>query len=150
MNFMGHAIGAGVVGIGAAAFILKTGNSPAMALKIGGILWLGGQTPDLDIASIPSKWFGRLGFVAAGLLFGYGFLGRDHRAIAISSVIGLTALLLLAMKHRGPLHKYWLPAFCIFMSVFHGDALMLAFGCGIIVHLLLDRVFPWQFKGWML
>lgn len=150
MNFMGHAVGAGIVGIGAAGFVLESGNSPLMAAKVGGILWLGGQIPDFDIASIPARWFGRLGFLAAGLLFGYGFLARDHRAIAISSMIGLAALLLLAMKHRGPLHKYWLPAFCIAISVFRGDYLLLAAGVGMIVHLLLDRIFPWQFKGWLL
>lgn len=149
MNFMGHAIGASVAGIGAAAYTITAGNTPLMALKVAGVLWVGGQIPDLDIGSIPTRWFGRLGFLAAGLLFGYGFLARDHSAIAISSIIGLTALLLMAMKHRGPLHKYWLPGFCVFLGFFRGDYLILAFGVGMIVHLLLDRIFFWQFKGWI-
>lgn len=150
MNFLGHAIGAGVAGIGAAAFVLETGNSPQTALKIAGVLWVGGQVPDLDIGSIPARWFGRLGFLAAGLLFGYGFLTRIHEAIAISFIIGLAALLFMAMKHRGPLHKYWLPGFCVFLGFFRGDYLILAFGVGMMTHLLLDGIFPWQFKGWWL
>lgn len=150
MKFLGHAVGAGVVGIIATALTLEAGNSLRMAAEIGGVLWLGGQVPDLDIASIPAKWFGRLGFLAAGLLFGYGFLAREHGAIAISAVIGLMALLLMAIQHRGPLHKYWLPAACVFMSLFQGNSLMMAFGLGIIVHLMLDKIFPWQFRGWWL
>lgn len=148
MNFLGHAIGAGATGIAAGALVMENGNSPQMALKVAGVLWIGGQIPDIDITSIPSRWFGRLGFLAAGLLFGYGFFARVFEAIAVSSIIGLAALLFMAMKHRGPLHKYWLSGFCLFLGFFRGDYLILAFGVGMITHLLLDRIFPWQFKGW--
>ena len=59
MNFIGHAGGAAVAGLTATGLLVVVQNTPvAVALTAGLVLWLGGQFPDLDIASIPARWFG--------------------------------------------------------------------------------------------
>lgn len=157
MNFPGHAIGAGAGAAGLMIGLLLVKEvSAATALYAGAVFWVGGQFPDLDVGSIPGRWFGRLGFLVAGVCFALGVSGKISIFMTVSAVIGLIALFLMGMKHRGPTHKYWLPVFLILMAVLGvfpetGTAIFIgAFAGGIILHLILDGIFPWSFKGWFL
>jgi len=157
MNFTGHAIGAGIGGTALIELLLFFKDMPLIsALAGGGVFWLGGQFPDLDIGSIPGRWFGRLGFLTAGIMFAFGISQKQLLFMTISSAIGLLALFLLGMKHRGPTHKYWLPVFLILVAILGvfpdqtTPILIAAFAAGIILHLILDLIFPWSFKGWFL
>ncbi len=154
MNFKGHALGAGAVGGIASSVFWFQGLPVLSALGVGGLLWLGGQFPDLDVGSIPGRWFGRLGFLFASLMFGLGLYSNSLAPLVWSSLVGLAALFIQGMKHRGPMHKYYLPVFLLLLAVFgvFEDELFSlltgAFAGGICVHLLLDGIFPWNFKGW--
>jgi len=157
MNFIGHAGGAAVAGLTATGLLVVVQNTPvAVALTAGLVLWLGGQFPDLDIASIPARWFGGVGFLLAGALSSYGIIARHWEALLTSSIIGMAALLLLSLKHRGPLHKYWLPVFLVFLGLYgvfphpYTGLYIFMFAIGIVVHLNLDGVFFWSIrKGWL-
>jgi membrane-bound metal-dependent hydrolase YbcI (DUF457 family) len=154
MNFAGHATG------GALAALTVGGATFAFGFKTtmlaAGCAWIGAVVPDLDTGSIPARWFGRLGFAGSCLLLGSGIIAESFVLLVSSAVPGLLALFLLGLKHRGPLHKYWLPAFLIPFAVwgqFPNEfvrPLMFSFAGGICVHLLLDGIFPWSFKGWIL
>lgn len=154
MNFQGHAICAGLAGSGAAGFFYFQGLPATAALGVGGLLWLGGQFPDLDVGSIPGRWFGRLGFLAAAFLTSWGLTNNSPAPLVWSSLIGLTALFIQGMKHRGPMHKYYLPLILLLLAVFGVfedelfSLLIGAFAGGICIHLFLDGIFPWSFKGW--
>lgn len=155
MNFKGHALGAGVAGLGTACFFWFQGLPATSVLSVAGVLWLGGQFPDLDVGSIPARWFGRLGFLSAALLMSWGILSATLTPLAVSSLIGLVSLFLQGMKHRGPAHKYYLPVFLGLLACFGTfpdelvNLLVGAFGAGVCVHLILDGIFPWSFKGWI-
>jgi len=119
----------------------------------------------MDTGSIPGRWFGRIGFLAAAVLTASGWqmsaldlrteFGGASDFLLISSLIGMISLLLQGLKHRGPIHKYWLPVFLLFMAVYGSfsgifiPSVLCAFGCGICAHLTLDGIFPWDFKGWI-
>lgn len=154
MNFQGHAIGAGLAGGGAAGFFYFQGLPATAALSVGGLLWLGGQFPDLDVGSIPGRWFGLLGFLISSLFIGLGLAINSLAPLLWSSLIGLIALFSQGMKHRGPMHKNYLPALLFLLAVFGVfedelfSLLIGAFAGGICVHLFLDGIFPWSFKGW--
>jgi hypothetical protein len=212
MNFPGHAIGAGASSTVIIGLLLFFKDMPLVpALAAGGVFWLGGQFPDLDIGSkfgrwvgclgfpiaaflfsagilfsdflfmgissgiglfalmlmgsrvlsfslgsIPGRWFGRLGFVISSILLGLGIWKSIFVFMIISGGLGLIALLVLIMKHRGPTHKYWLPLLLIAVAIFgvfpHNmiSPLMFMFALGIILHLCQDGIFPWSFKGWFL
>lgn len=154
MNFSGHALGgaAAVLVAGGATFSYGV-QAATLAASCAGI---GAVIPDLDVGSIPSRWFGRLGFAGASLLLGCGIIADNSVLLVWSAIPGLLALFLLGLKHRGPLHKYWAPVLLIpfaALGKFPNELVcpaMLSFAGGMCVHLLLDGIFPWSFKGWFL
>lgn len=156
MNFAGHATGAGIAAAVVAAVCFYLGFPIINSLIAAGVFWFGGQFPDLDVASIPGRWFGRIGFVLATILLSLGTLGSNIKFLVCSSIIGLFALVLQAMNHRGPTHKYWLPIFLLFFAYFGTfqsefyPVLIRCFACGVIAHLFIDRIFPWNLKGWII
>lgn len=172
MNFAGHAIGAGVAGIIAAGCLLFFGIQLIPALIGGAALWFGGQFPDLDIGSIPGRWFGRVGFFLSVALLSWGNYALNMFLVNIAALIGLLALFLMGIKHRGPTHKYWTPLFLIavaflgpifaaylplkaayltqFLAIPFIEIYVICFALGITVHILLDGIWPWSLKGWFL
>lgn len=155
MNFKGHAIGAGVGAVAAAGVLMLSGFSEKAALIAGGVFWIGGQLPDFDVASIPARWFGRIGFLAAAILFGLATSLKNIDFMAGSALIGLAALLSMAMKHRGPFHSFWTPiGLCAFAWLGKFESapapiFIYCFAAGILVHLTLDGIFPCSLKGWI-
>ena len=155
MNFSAHFLGSAGAGMFSGIFALMHTGSMQVAGAAFGAAAVGGVFPDLDTASIPARWFGRLGFVVAGVAFGLGSQLMDVHYLQISAIIGLFALLLLGLKHRGPFHKYWLPVFCFVLAAYgefsypEVNLLLACFGLGVIVHLALDFIFIWQLKAWI-
>jgi hypothetical protein len=124
-------------------------------IGLAAAVFVGGLAPDLDIGSIPARWFGRIGFLFAAAFFGLGVYLKELNFLIYSALPGMLALLLMAMKHRGPTHKHWLPVILLFMVVFgsfpdpFAPALMICFAVGLETHLALDMIFPWSLKGWI-
>ena len=157
MNFSSHLIG-GTIAAGAVAgyMLYQYQDSFYTAVFAGGATWLGAQFPDLDVGSIPARWFGRIGALAVLILSGYGVLAQAPGLLLISSAIGFLALCMHGMKHRGPTHKYWFPLILFaaaYLVGFQGilyPLMLVGFGIGIYIHLLLDGIFPWQIrKAWL-
>ena len=155
MNFAGHLTGGVMAGVVAGGACELIGLHYQIALMAGGMALGGALFPDLDISSIPQRWFGRIGAAVSSVLIGYGNMINDHRFVMAAAVIGLLALLMMAFKHRGPAHKYWLPLVLVMLAVFGrfpsplAGPLMMAFAGGVCVHLVLDSIFPWSLKGWI-
>lgn len=157
MNFKPHALGATVAGIVAAGLTWQfVGAAPACWAGI--CAWIGALFPDFDIGSIPARWFGRLGFAVSCCLLSAGIISDNQIFLIGAAIPGLLALLSMAFKHRGPFHKYWLPALLTgvavggyFLNIRNHEligALLLAFSGGMCVHLILDGIFIWSIKGW--
>ncbi|GAG49461.1 unnamed protein product, partial [marine sediment metagenome] len=124
------------------------------ALIAGGVAWVGAVAPDIDIGSIPGRWFGRIGFLFSSLALSWGLMSEDVRFVVAASMPGLLILFVQSFKHRGPLHKYWLPL-CLsglgYFGIFQSELvqpLIFSFAGGLCVHLWLDGIWPWSFKGW--
>ena len=155
MNFAANCTGGVIAGAVAGGVCIMYGFSFQTALLAGGAAWGGALFPDFDITSIPQRWFGRIGAAVSALLIGFASLLDDTRLVYASAGLGFLALLLISFKHRGPAHKYWLPVLLTLLAVFGTfsyeavSPLLLAFSGGICVHLCLDFIFPWSFKGWL-
>ena len=65
MNFKSHLIGGTTASViaGAGCLFLTGYENQWAVLSIAAGTWIGAQLPDLDTASTPRKWFGRLGAV---------------------------------------------------------------------------------------
>ena len=92
----------------------------------------------------------------------------QHEFIIPAVVLGLVSLLLQSgwIKHRGPTHKYWfvlilnyhfiigyLPEILVqVIPDFSGSAIpyiLSGLSLGILTHLLLDSIYPWQKNAWV-
>jgi len=169
MNFRGHLIG------GSVAAALVTGgcisqNMPFTAtICTAGATWVGAQFPDLDINSTPRKWFGRFGAIFLCVCLWGAILESQLQGLLIPALfVGLLSLLLQSgwVKHRGVTHKYWfllllnyhfivpfLPNLIFpFIPDFTGTVipfLLTGFSLGMLVHFLLDSIYPWQISAWI-
>ena len=143
--------------MGVSLYFASSGVSFQDSAGLGLIFWFGGLFPDLDVGSIPARWFGGLGF-ASGLVFMIsGILTNNMKLLVYCCVLGLAALLLMFFKHRGPTHKYWLPAVLTFFGVFGSfqselvHFSLFCFAGGVAVHLMIDGIFFWNIrKGWLI
>ena len=156
MNFKGHIIGAMAAAVATTAVLRFVGSfSFGEYIGLAAAVFVAGLFPDLDIGSIPARWFGRIGFLFAAVFFGLGIYLQNHVFLVYSALPGMLSLLLMAMKHRGPTHKHWTPVIFLCMSVFgsfpdpFAPALMIAGAVGLETHLALDMIFPWSLMGWI-
>lgn len=170
MNFRGHLIGgttASVI-VGAGYLLLTDSGNWGTAIALTVATWFGAQLPDLDIASTPRKWFGRLGavFVLFCLISAVSY-SQDELLIP-AVCVGFVSLLLQSgwIRHRGITHKYgfalllnyhfilpFIPGVILtFIPEFSGTVipfLLTGLSFGIVTHLLLDSIFPWHIRAWV-
>tara|TARA_B100001250_G_scaffold409020_1_gene432505 strand:- start:1495 stop:2016 length:522 start_codon:yes stop_codon:yes gene_type:complete len=101
MNFRGHMMSGGVVGIGVVVGAVKSQYIAANDYLTFITLWITtlffSLFPDLDAASVPQRWFFRLVFL---ILLVLGWYERYDMA----TLIALLALLPLLDHHRGWTH----------------------------------------------
>ena len=101
MNFKGHLAGGIIVGCVVSSVATHLSAVPALlALKVF-LLTVGFSLyPDLDVSSIPQRWFFR------GILVLLLFLVVS-KYFRIASIIAIVAVLPLISKHRGWTHSVW-------------------------------------------
>ena len=148
-NFKGH-ITAGL--IASAVVTTATGfltqNVEASVLA-GGACFFGSLASDIDVDSIPSRWFARLGFVATILL--YYFNKKD-----LGLILGASFFFLKSGKHRGWTHKYSLPLGLVVVgkiyevaySPAYAYAYFLAVAVGLLAHYTIDTMNPFLWSNW--
>jgi hypothetical protein len=96
MNFQGH-LGGGIVAAGATLVATTYCGTPVNPIALGGITVFFSLFPDLDIGSIPQRWFYRVIFGVMCMLF-----FTDH--VRYSALLGIVSLVPLLHKHRGFMH----------------------------------------------
>ena len=156
MNFQANVIGGAIAGTVAGITVLSLGMGLEAVLFAFGAALAGALFPDLDVSSIPARWFGRLGFGFALLFLGMGLALESTKLLLTGTAPGLLALICMGMKHRGPIHKYWLPLSLSLLAFFGSfpsplvEPVLYSFAVGICVHLMLDGIFIWSIrKGWL-
>ncbi|MFM8454509.1 MAG: metal-dependent hydrolase [Gammaproteobacteria bacterium] len=120
MNFRGHLIGGAVSGLALvlplAGFYqaqMPGGVGSSMHFKLLGTTLIFSLFPDLDIQSIPQRWFYRSILI---LLLYLGYLEAYKLALFVSIV----AILPLLSGHRGWTHRLWAPLFSpIFLAILY-------------------------------
>ena len=157
MNFKANITGGLVAGGLASGGTLSMGYNFDVALMSFGCCVMGALFPDLDVASIPARWFGRVGLALAFILLSMGVMLESMKFLLYGALPGIMALICLSVKHRGPFHKYWVPVALMLLAVFgvfpaqEVRPLLYSFAAGIIVHLMLDGIFVWNIrKGWFI
>ena len=171
MNFNGHLTGGiGASGIAGGFSVLAFNLPPAYTACVIMGTFIGAHLPDLDIASTPRKWFGRIG-VFIVLFCMIATLTSDLIVLSIvANFIGMISLLLMSggIKHRGPTHKYWFPILLNYHFIlsflpdilsdyvnyinFQGTVipyLLTGLSIGVVTHFLLDSIYPWQKQAWV-
>ena len=137
-HFTAGLIASGVVASGT-YFLTKNLEASALA---GAACLFGSLAPDIDVDSIPSRWFARFGFIATILL--YYFNKKD-----LGLVLGGSFFFLKSGKHRGWTHKYSLPLGLVFAAYFIPHMAWFVGAIGLIVHYSLDRISPFRVSGWV-
>ena len=95
-------LAAGVVLAGAAQ-LAQPGQPVEDLLMLAGLTAAFALVPDLDVASVPQRWFYRGVALALAVLLA---LDRGHAA----GLLGFFALLPLVHHHRGWMHRWWAAA----------------------------------------
>ena len=126
-------------------------HKPDIAIACGLFTFSGSLIPDLDIGSIPQRWFNR--FVCLALLI--MFIVKQH---AIANIVAICALLPQTSKHRGYMHSQVFAILCptiAFVMVYclRKDTdeelvnillICISMSIGWLVHLFLDsKLFRW-------
>jgi len=145
MNFKGHLIGSIITGLIASSVAyyqcdVKLDDT-AIILPI---CILGGNFPDVDTNSIPSKFYAIFGLILAIVLIYSGLP-------ALAGAIFVPFILAKATVHRGWTHKYYLPVGMMIIANYWPEyaLILIAFGVGVITHLILDKIYPLAEKGWV-
>lgn len=108
-----------------------------------GFAVIGGLFPDLDTKSFGQKWFYRILFLSAIILFAL----KQYYLLSIEALIGFIPLL---FKHRGLFHSLWFLSFIAIGGTFaaayyfpdHQTQIFTDgafFLLGIIIHLIMDK-----------
>ncbi len=102
MLYRGHLITGTAAGTAVASVAFLTGRADTIeqVSVITGLCAAFALFPDLDVASVPQRWFYR---VVAGVLVGLIAWGRPEDA----ALLGLLSLLPLIDHHRGWTHRWW-------------------------------------------
>lgn len=102
MLYRGHLISGTATGtvVASVAFLSGRADTIEQVLVITGLCAAFALFPDLDVASVPQRWFYR---VMAGVLVVLIASGRTGDA----ALLGLLSLLPLIDHHRGWTHRWW-------------------------------------------
>lgn len=142
MNFNEH-LKAGVIGgvvtAVAASYITK---KPEHLAAVFGLTVAGSLFPDLDTASNPSR-------ITALCLTIFGIVSIYTREPYLALYFMTAFCLVKSFKHRGFSHSYMIPAALIFMSYDFSVPWFAAFGIGCIIHLFIDKLYPWKLSNWL-
>lgn len=146
MNFKGHIIGSAVVAV-ALPVVARMLDVPLTDQQIAYMIpatILGGNFPDLDTQSVPSKFYAIVGLIASV----YFMLIRKWEYAAFVMVPFFVAKM---GKHRGWTHSYFVPAGFLAGGYFFPqyNFILSAFAVGHIVHLILDSIWIWKRKSWV-
>lgn len=141
MNFSEHSragiITAVVLG-GAGFFYFKDFDRAVLIVFAG---YIGAVFPDLDTDSIPSRRAAQAGLVTSFICV---FLNKPW----LPAILGTLFFLIKSGKHRGFIHKYWLPAVCFALGTFLSEPLCFAFGIGLVTHFALDGITLLSLRNW--
>ena len=114
MNFKGHIVAGTIVGLcsGLVAAAL-TNASTSLQFQIVAITACFSLMPDLDVSSIPQRWFYRIIFV----LLLYLAVNHQYKAATLISICAITPLL---SYHRAWTHNIWSAIFvpCVFILLY--------------------------------
>lgn len=155
MNFKGHLIGGLSSGLIVGGIGLWLQLPLESAVTLGGAVFIGSQFPDLDTGSIPTRWFGRIGFLFSFAILMYSLKAGFGNLTLAGYTVGLISLFSQGSKHRGLTHKYYIPLILgglFFYPVFEGTLMpfiCLGLSSGIFIHLFIDGIFPWKIKAWV-
>lgn len=148
MNFKGHFIGSCVAGI-SLPLVAKALDSDGSfvdqdAVVVALSVVLGGNSPDVDTHSTPSRVYSLLSMLAMI------YFGMTGQWILIAFII-TPFLLAKASRHRGWTHSYVFPALLLglahlFPSYYH---MIASFAAGLVVHYVLDSIYPWRRRSWI-
>jgi len=158
MNFKGHLALSSICAAGAMICAPKVGidiTFQEMDYIVPAII-MGSWFPDCDTHSTSSKIYAAILFV---LLIIFSLKRQPWYGIALISPFIAAKL----SKHRGWMHKYYLPTGLLVAAYFLPKFLTFepissilidyfflvpAFCFGIVTHYFGDQIWPWQFKNW--
>jgi len=142
MNYKNHAIAGLIAGsvVGTTMEYLDYESKIAMTVFVS--VLIGSLAPDIDTASIPSRWAARISFVAILVSWRNNF--HD-----VGFLVGAGFTLLKTGKHRGFTHKYSLPAILLVSIIWFDHIAIIGFLGGLIVHYALDSMNPFNLKNWI-
>lgn len=153
MNFREHAIAGAATGtsVAAASYLLIPDIQELAPLTLGLCVFAGSLAPDLDTASKPSKWTARVLLVWSIL----ALLKSEYQSpfdelkhlqwlfeIKLVLWIDTSFIAFKSCKHRGISHKYVFPIAVFALAWFMSNPWLIASGIGIIVHYLVDKIYP--------
>ena len=126
------------------------------SITIGISVFLGSLAPDLDCESKPSKIVGRIIFFYLLIALLKDYSESVFESFKIDTWLfnlklpAWCAVIFLGFKldsHRGFTHKYIFPL--IFFGIMYYTQLIWfgAFALGIIVHYVVDEIYPWKLKS---
>lgn len=143
MNFRGHFYGSLLVG-GVVGYSIHSYSALDQSLISFLMVVAGGNFPDVDTHSTPSRLISMIALFVSLYLFFSGYYDA-------SALIGIGFMLCKSSGHRGWTHKYWLPVSLIFLSFYFDFYFfyMLSFSFGLCVHYVLDSIYPFSVKSWV-
>jgi hypothetical protein len=106
------------------------------------LVYLGAIFSDLDTQSIPSILVSRIGFVLSCIML---MLNKPWPP----AIAGAAFFLIKSGKHRGFIHKWWLPSAFMASGLIWSQPACLAFGVGLIIHLMVDKISPLKWANWV-
>lgn len=150
MNFKEHATAGAVVSVpvffASHYFFQDLNLSVTLALSVFG----GSLSPDLDTDSTPSKIVGKILFTYLLIALLEDYTGLKHWLLNIRIPAWL-AVIFLGFKldaHRGFTHKYTFPLFFTGVMLYTQYLWFGAFALGIVVHYIVDKIYPWRLRSW--
>ncbi len=152
MNFKEHSNAGIVVSVPVIGLSYYIFQDIRTSLTMGICCFAGSLIPDLDTGSTPSR------ITAIALLvwslaaysvykFGVQIPQRWVFNIELCFWANLIYIAFKASKHRGISHKYILPVTFAFIAFYTGYLWFTAIAIGIIVHLFVDRIYPWNYRS---
>lgn len=141
MNFKDHlrfGVVGGIVTAAASGFVTQ---KPEEVAIIFGLTVAGSLFPDLDTASIPSR-------ITAFILTITGLLCIYYRELYPVVYFMWAFCFVKSFKHRGFSHSWFIPAALIGLTLYLELLWFAAFGIGCIIHLVVDKIYPWKVKNW--
>jgi len=141
MNFPEHLKG-GIIGsiVVTAGFSLVTKDPDHLAGIFSCCLY-GSQFIDLDTHSKPSQF-------TAFVLTIVGAWGLIMKEPYIPLFLTTSFCFVKIFRHRGWIHTFTVPLIAFFIAYRLQSFYFVAFGMGNIIHLSIDKIWPWKFSNW--